>query len=366
MYSGGNTRIYDILKNNFSSVDIIENNWGYLEFLRVLVEKLPFNIAIRLRFRLHLLFSRLSNKFVTKQLQVKRYDILFCAYSFHSLANLKLPYDIKIVFTSDAAYTVYKRSELGEMFGSYFSISRLLDRWILRHEIKVYNSVDLLMWPSKWMQNGAEHFYGVDHHKSIVNYWGANLSPTIAKDVIIENSFDEGIKLLFVGRDWRAKGGDYVVQVAERLSKMGYNVSLTIVGCDPDINSENVKINVYPYLDKENNKELALLETLYRSSHFFIMPSIESYGFAFCEASAYALPSLCLNVGGVPVVSGVNGYALEQPIVSDYVDIILNNVKDEISYYYLRETTFEFYKNKLNWDAWVGNCKEQFNKLITN
>jgi len=72
---------------------------------------------------------------------------------------------------------------------------------------------------------------------------------------------------------------------------------------------------------------MAQFQTLFLNAHFLINPSFESFGFAYCEASAYGLPALAFRVGGVPVRDGVNGHAL--PLGSqatDFADVIAEYV----------------------------------------
>lgn len=55
-----------------------------------------------------------------------------------------------------------------------------------------------------------------------------------------------------------------------------------------------------------------LYDILYRS-HFLILPTeFEAFGIVFCEASAYGMPSIAANVGGVsqPIREGKNGFLL--------------------------------------------------------
>lgn len=357
-HSGGNTRIYNQLANKFTTVDIIENDWGKLRFLDKLIHKLPFSMLIRLRFRIHLMFAGLINRQVAKQLKNKKYDVLFCSYSFFCLSKLKLPYPIKVAFTSDASYTAYKFSSVGEKFGSYFSLSRVLDKWILAREIEVYKSVDYLLWPSQWIKESSERLYGISSAQSKLVPWGANIEDPGLENIVIENSLDDGISLLFVGRDWYPKGGPVTYEVFKRLKSDGYNVRLTIVGCNPPEAFSDKDIIVYPQLDKEKPDELSIFKNAYKHAHFFVMPSVEAYGFAFCEASAYGLPSLCLKVGGVPVENNLNGFAFIDTSTDQYVEKIKYYYNNQSEYYCLRKNTREYYEKQLNWDVWVDRCCE--------
>ena len=89
-----------------------------------------------------------------------------------------------------------------------------------------------------------------------------------------------------------------------------------------------------------------------------VMPSFESYGFAFCEASAFGLPSLCMDIGGVPVVDGVNGFAFPpEANVDAYVDCILEHRNDAKKYNALSKSARAYYEKHLNWGAWARSVK---------
>ena len=128
---------------------------------------------------------------------------------------------------------------------------------------------------------------------------------------------------------------------------------LTVIGTTPPDFHMSEHVTVHPYLDKSNTAQFDTFQSTLRNAHFMVMPSYESYGFAFCEASAYGLPSLCLRVGGVPVRDGINGHAL--PISAspqDFAQVIRRYLKRPETYNALRQSSRREYKDHLNWNAW--------------
>lgn len=364
-HSGGNTRIYNSVKKHVGEVTILDSDWGFLEFIRFLINKLPLAINMRLRFRVHVLLAPLIARKVVKMLKKEKYDVLFCSYSFFCLSGLKLPYPLTTVFTSDATYTAYKYSEVGERFGSYFSLSRIFDPRIRSAEQKVYRQTDLLLWPSQWIKDAADSLYGLSDDRSHMVHWGANIAPPKLKDLTLNNPINGQIRMLLVGRDWFPKGGAIVFEVLKKLIGKGMDAHLTVVGCTPPDFQMHENMTIHPYLDKSIPEEYELFTSLYKNSHFFVMPSYEAYGFAFCEASAYGLPALCLRVGGVPVKEGINGNALPaDSTADDFANKIESYVNNEDQYQQLRKTTRSYYEEHLHWDAWGEKVKQLvFKKL---
>ncbi len=363
-YSGGNARLLAGVQR-FADVTVLSSGWHGAEMVRRMVEAMPEAWTLRLRFRMHMALSRIIARGVRRELAAGDYDVVFAAYSFHSLLNLGVPEDILTVFTSDATPTVYKQSEVGAAFGSFLSLSRILDPWILGAEKKVFRGTDLMLWPSEWLRDEAEQLYGLERAQTAVVPWGAGIERPPLESLAFDNTMGDEVRLLLVGRDWFMKGGPLAVDVLDTLLRRGVNARLTVVGCVPPDFHMRDAMTVHPSLNKSNPEELAIFEGLYRDAHFMVMPSFESYGFAFCEASAYALPSLCLRVGGVPIVDGKNGFALPKGADANaFAERIMALRDDPEGYHALRAQTRAYYEQALNWEAWSETAERLIREKV--
>ena len=98
---------------------------------------------------------------------------------------------------------------------------------------------------------------------------------------------------------------------------------------------------------------------IFKESTLYLMPSrMECAAIAFCEASKFGLPSLTTDAGGITsfVKNGINGYTL--PIsasADDFVNKIIEVLSDKKGYSDLRASSRKYYKEKLNWEAWLDN-----------
>jgi glycosyltransferase involved in cell wall biosynthesis len=223
----------------------------------------------------------------------------------------------------------------------------------------VFSGLDLMLWPSEWLKEGAEQLYGLHDDQSVVVPWGANVPDPGPAAQAPALSTDAPVEILFIGRDWFAKGGPLVFDTVKALQDRGVSVRLNVIGCQPPDFHLNEAVNVIGSLDKAVPADLAQFQDSLRRAHFVVMPSFESYGFAFCEASAYGLPSLCLRVGGVPVRDGINGHAL--PVGSgtgDFADVVCRYLSDPDSYQALRNSTRQEFQDRLNWDSWGQKTSE--------
>ncbi len=351
LYSGGNARIYDALNTHVGEVTILPNTWAMAEPMRRLLHALPEAINLRARWRLHLALGRIIAAGVRRELGRARYDVLFTAYSFQSLARVVPPYPMVSAFTADATPTGYKRSEVGQNYGSYFSLSRLADPWVLGHERRIFKAQDLLLWPGEWQKKTADALYGLSQAQSLIVPWGGNISDPGKGRAPPPLAPDQPVNLLFIGRDWFAKGGPLVLEMVNLLRAEGVDVRLDVVGCTPPESAPWLR--VHRSLDKAKPDDLARLTSLFRGAHFMVMASFESWGFAFCEASAYGLPSLCLKTGGVPVRDHVNGHALPPGAgASDFAALVQRYLGDVPAYKTLRLNARAEYEENLNWDVW--------------
>ena len=352
LYSGGNRRMFDALQTHAGDITVLPQDWGMAEPLRRAVLAMPEAVSIRARYRVHLMASRLIAARVRNALAADRFDVLFGAYSFHSMHRVRSPYPIVKAFSSDATPTTYRNSEIGQSFGSWFKISRLFDPLIEQAEARVFQDLDLALWPSDWLTRSVADRYALSPDRSMTVSWGANV-PDPGPSPPVPLRLDGPLNILLVGRDWTAKGGWVTAATVAALRKQGIDARLTVIGCTPPPEIDTEALTVYPHLDKTIPEDLAVFHDCFRSAHFLLMPSMESYGFAFCEASAFGLPSLCLDVGGVPVWNGVNGVTL--PFGSDpdqFAEVIKRYLRQPETHAALRVSSRQVYEDRLNWDTW--------------
>jgi len=352
-YSGGNARLYNTLQAHVGDVHVLNQSWYWVEPIHWLIKKMPLAIVMRAQWRLHLAFAPIIARGVRKQLAKGEFDVLFGIYSFHSLYKLRPPKDILTVYTSDATPTAYKNSVIGESFGSFWSISRRLDPLILNVEKDVFQKTDLMFWPSQWLKDEADRLYGLSDDNSLHVSWGANIVSPDAETAPLPLIKDRPIELLMIGRNWHAKGGPASFEIMQILRKKGLDARLTVIGCTPPEECRSGHMTVHPNLDKSIPEQLAIFTDALRSAHFFVMPSFESFGFAFCEASAYGLPSLCYRIGGVPVRDGINGHAFA--VGNDtacFAAKILHYLEHPDDYATLRQNCRKEFEDRLNWRVW--------------
>jgi len=215
----------------------------------------------------------------------------------------------------------------------------------------------LAVFSSDWAVQTAIDGYRVDESKLRVAPLGANLdcdrtAETVAR--IVDGRSRTRCDLLFLGIDWKRKGGDVAYAAAKQLNAMGLETTLTIVGCAPEVDEAiPTYVKCLGFIDKADPHGRGKIEALLAQSHFLILPSVaESFGTVFCEASSFGTPSLARRVGGIPtaVRDGVNGQLFERNAdPSAYACFVLELFRDFSRYRSLALSSFEEYQSRLNW-----------------
>lgn len=157
----------------------------------------------------------------------------------------------------------------------------------------------------------------------------------------------EEIRLLAVVSDWRRKGGDRTVAVAEELRARGVPVQLTLVGDVPEVPS---------WLVAPGRVSRAELAHLYEQSDLLLeLARSNAAGVTLTDAAAFGLPVLATRSGGVNSIvdDGVTGHLLHQgeSLVPDAADAVVNM---QPCLAWMREAAVKRSTDVLSWDRWVN------------
>lgn len=280
-------------------------------------------------------------------LQGDQFDVAFAPIGSAAIARLET--DIPIVYSSDATFRLVE--------GYYPRFSGLAPssaRAAERLEAAAIARAAAVLYPSQWAARSAIDSYRAPAAKVHVIPYGANLARDPGQVVASEPS-DGRWQLLFLGVDWKRKGGELALGAVEELTRRGRDVELVVCGTEPD-RQTSARVTVVPFLDKNVRADADRLEHLLASCQLLLLPTrAECYGIVFCEAAAYGMPSVTTATGGVTeiVQDGVNGVAL--PLGADaagYADAIDALMADPAAYRRMRERARRTFEERFNWDAW--------------
>lgn len=226
----------------------------------------------------------------------------------------------------------------------------------------------LLLYPSEWAARSAVEVYHADPRSVHVVPFGANFEQSPPREILLRREKSDRCRLLFIGVNWERKGGDIAFETLLHLEKLGIDAELTVCGCVPPANFSHKRLNVIPFLDKNDEAQRKALENLYLASDFLLFPTRnDCYGIVVCEANAFGLPAIASRTGGVPgvVTDGENGFLLPYHARGkEYAELIAEIYRDERRYKELVQTCRQAFDQRLNWDVWGAHVTRLIDEML--
>ena len=296
-----------------------------------------------------LLCKNLS-RYVENNLEGKKFDLIFAPAGSSELAflNTKLP----VVYLSDSTFNLLFGSENRYIINP-LDISLKEGNYIEKLAI---DKSDMIIYSSKWAADSAIGDYSADESKIHIVPFGANIEEIPSKELVNLKKKENYCNLLFLGVDWKSKGGEIVFETLLELENYGFDARLTVCGCTPPKEFFHEKMEVIPFLDKNDEKQSKQLFNLFFKSDFLFLPTRnDAFGIVFCEANAFGLPVITTDTGGVSGVieQGKNGFMLPLSAnASDYAKLIHEIFLDDERYKELVNSSRKIFDKKLNWDSW--------------
>lgn len=303
--------------------------------------------------------SNIRAGFVNKQ-NLDKYDLIYTPGQSDVTAGLKT--QTPIIRYSDA------------------TVARMIDYYWFNWSKKDISNIDLIeqrainnasinLLASHWAAESVVKDYSAPEDRVFVLPLGANIEAT-AK---VEPKVYEGgrLNILFSGVDWKRKGGQIAVDTVRKLREDGYQVKLYICGIknlDPKIADLDYVENL-GFLNKNNPDENQKYLNAYANSHMLLLPTrAECAGIVFNEASAYGIPSLATDTGGIAdyVYNDVNGYRMPLSASGvEYAAKIEEWIKED-RFKELSEGAKKVYHDTNSWEAWGRKFRKIADNLLAN
>lgn len=298
-------------------------------------------------------YARRVSALASDRIKHRQLDCIVASAAAGALAYLDRP-GIPIVFVSDTTFSLI--NSYYDSFSNYLPISVKDGRRMSKTAMEL---ADIVTFPSQWAANSAIHDYGISPEKVHVIPMGANLDRIPPPEIAQGRRRSGECRLLFLGVDWKRKGGDIALEALLCLEeKYGIKAHLTVCGCQVPGDVSHPRMRVIGFLDKGNPAQAEQLSQLFIETDYFLLPTRkECFGIVFCEASAYGVPSITTDTGGVAgaVAQGRNGYLLPESARGDAYAKVIAEIESSDEYYkQLCRTSRSEYDNRVNWDIWAG------------
>jgi glycosyltransferase involved in cell wall biosynthesis len=357
-FSGTIFYMYHALKlmesENFEVVGL--GNPYYPSRVRSLIKKFQKNMAI---ININSVIDdqeKETRKFallLEKQIQDQSCNLIFAPVASDLISSLQT--QLPIIYLSDATYKL--------LVNNY--PTNLSKEQINRKEQNEFISIQKstkIIYSSHWAAQSAIKDYRADSSKIKIIPFGANIDveqePTLTQ-IKSSHLITDTCKLLFMGKgkDWERKRGNLALEILEELNKKSFQSQLTILGGIPPEIEVPPNVNVIRFLNKNKKKDRDIFNQILLNANFLIFPSrADCSPIVLCEASAYGLPIISTNVGGIPdiVKEGKNGYMVSPDASGTaYANMIQKVYSNSDHYQQLVMNTRKEYEMRLNWKKWA-------------
>ena len=269
----------------------------------------------------------------------KQFDLIHIHGYNALLSGIKAP----VILGDSSSNYLFLKDYLG------WAIKRIEIQYLLKRIIvKLLSIYDQLLNRQKaplivWSEFAKKHHarYDHDNEKIIVIPPGISKSP-IKK--VIHTSYN----ILFIGTDFKRKGGPVLLKAYSYLKKKYPQIRLTVIGNV----SRNTKLpkDIFhkPYLARDK-----LIGSIYPKADILVLvpPVAEGYGLVVVEAASFGIPAIVPSVYALPeiVEDGKTGFVIRPGRVEDLVEALEKLITNKR----LREKMGRAAKNRFVKKFWI-------------
>ncbi|QAY77038.1 glycosyltransferase family 4 protein [Sphingosinicella sp. BN140058] len=352
LWSGTPHHMLKALERQFDVTLVVEQVWA--DWYRPLGRAAKLLTGGRFEYSWSRFYSRLAAARTIRKLEAARPDVVF-AVALTDAAYLfteRLP----VVTITDAVIP-----DLVEYYDMFRQLSVTAKRKARAAEHRAFHESLLVHFPSHWACRSAIEKQGMPAEQVVQIAWGANMPP----ERRLPRRLGGGpVRLLFVGTDWKRKGGPVALSAVRALAERGIQSSLDIVGCSEEVlegASPLPNVTFHGFIDKSSPADQATLNRLYSEASFFILPTAaEAWGIVFAEAAHHGLPSLGYATGGVTTVVSDGETGILLPVGSSgdtfasHIEALLNHPD---AYERMSAAALEDAANRLDWQVWAAKLE---------
>jgi len=199
-------------------------------------------------------YSRLCSRYVQRKLGDGKFDLVFAPAASAEIAFLKT--SLPVIYLSDATFNL-----MVDYYERFSNLSRTSVKDGNLIEKRALSLANRIVVSSHWAENSVQKDYSIPSDKVTVIPFGPNITVAMQSEIGCSKKLIPPIRLLFVGVDWKRKGGETAYMVMKELNSRGVETYLTVCGCVPPDEFDDKRMNVIPFLDKSKKDEL---ESFYR------------------------------------------------------------------------------------------------------
>ncbi len=251
----------------------------------------------------------------------------------------------------DKRVVSYHDGNLATLLASPYGYPKISEKYILRalaYERSLYERIDLIFTMSEWLAQSFRHDFGVGRERVFAVGAGINL-PRVRN---IQNKSYDAPRILFVGKDFKRKGGDDLLQAFQLVRKEIKAAELTLIG--PRLESPLEGVRCEGFISKLSEEGLEKILDEYQRASVFVIPSLyEPFGISFVEAMAHRLPCIGTNICAMPEIiqHDKTGYVVPPRDPSALAESLLKLLKEPERCRNFGNAGYERYEQNYTWQA---------------
>ncbi len=204
----------------------------------------------------------------------------------------------------------------------------------MRREKEQYAAAKHIVCMSRWAARSVVERYQVDPANVHVVPAGSNFEAPNGADLTeVKPASLSKLRLGFLGKDWRRKNLNFVLEIAECLHARGFEVEVAAAGFAETDGPRHHLLRSIGYIDKHGEPQRFL--DFMRSCHFTcLFSSAEAFGISNRESLRLGIPVLASRTGGIPdtVPEGCGHLFDAQASADEIADVIASYADNPDSY----------------------------------
>ena len=200
----------------------------------------------------------------------------------------------------------------------------------------------------KMVQSSFVSDFGIDTKKVFPVGAGINLSRILN----VEGKAYDNPRILFVGKDFKRKGGEDLMNAFKLVRKEIENAELTIIG--PHLGEVPKGVRSLGEISKLTSNGLDQLLNEYKRASVFVLPSLyEPFGIVFAEAMAHRLPCIGTRLCAMPEIiqNGETGFLVPPNDPKALAEKIVLLLKNPEQCRELGNKGYQHYAKNYTWQA---------------